>query len=80
MGDAIADVAARQKVTQVIVETLLSHGELGLQEFETSRYLTALLRENGFSVEKDRRAGYDVAPTRVGHRAVAVPKASPAVV
>jgi len=35
-----------------MVDMIFSFGELGFQEFETSRYLTTILRENGFSVEE----------------------------
>ncbi len=31
---------------------LFSFGELGFQEFETSKYLTALLEKNGFTIER----------------------------
>jgi aminobenzoyl-glutamate utilization protein B len=47
-----ADVDSKQKLTQVIVDTVFSYGELGFQEVETSRYLTALLRKEGFTVEE----------------------------
>src|SRR6187399_2226355 len=46
------DVDSRQKLTQVIVDTLFSYGELGFQEIETSRYLVALLRKEGFTVKE----------------------------
>src|SRR4029450_1973338 len=53
LKNAVAgDVDARQKLTQVIVDTLFSYGELGFQELETSRYLVALLRKEGFTVEE----------------------------
>lgn len=45
-------VGEMAKLTQVMVDKIFSFGELGFQEFETSRYLTDLLRENGFSVEE----------------------------
>jgi aminobenzoyl-glutamate utilization protein B len=35
-----------------MVDQIFSFGELGFQEFETSRYLVALLRANGFTVEE----------------------------
>jgi aminobenzoyl-glutamate utilization protein B len=37
---------------QVMVDQVFSYGELGFQEFETSKYLTGLLEENGFTVER----------------------------
>jgi aminobenzoyl-glutamate utilization protein B len=47
-----ADVDSKQKLTQVIVDTIFSYGELGFQEIETSRYLTTLLRKEGFTIEE----------------------------
>ena len=32
---------------------VFSYGELGFQEFETSRYLTEVLAKNGFTIQKD---------------------------
>jgi aminobenzoyl-glutamate utilization protein B len=50
--EVTADVEANRKLTQVIVDKLFSFSELGFHEVETSRYLTALLRDNGFQVEE----------------------------
>jgi aminobenzoyl-glutamate utilization protein B len=50
--EAIEKVEARQKLAQVMVDSIFSFGELGFQEFETSRYVTSVLEENGFAVEK----------------------------
>jgi aminobenzoyl-glutamate utilization protein B len=44
-------VGEKQKLTQEIVDSLFSFSELGFQEFETQRYLTGILEENGFTVE-----------------------------
>ena len=41
----------RAKLAQEIVDHLFSFGELGMQEFETQRYLTGLLEEEGFDIE-----------------------------
>jgi aminobenzoyl-glutamate utilization protein B len=49
--DAIATVDSSQKLTQEIVDSLFSFSELAFQEFETQRYLTDLLKKNGFTVE-----------------------------
>jgi aminobenzoyl-glutamate utilization protein B len=45
-------VEARRKLAQVVNDTVFSFGELGYQEFETSKYLTTLLEKNGFAVER----------------------------
>ena len=47
-----ADIEARQRLTQQIVDQIFSFGELGFQEHETSRYLVRLLRRNGFTVRE----------------------------
>src|SRR5678816_1739836 len=49
---AIAEVEQRRALTQQIVDSLFSFSEIGYQEFETQRYLTALLERNGFTVER----------------------------
>ena len=40
-----------KKMTQVMIDKVFSFGELGFQEFETSKYLSRILEENGFDVE-----------------------------
>ncbi|MGD8320647.1 MAG: amidohydrolase, partial [Gemmatimonadota bacterium] len=49
--EALQKVQERSKMVQEIVDQLFSYGELGFQEFETQKYLTNLLEENGFTVE-----------------------------
>lgn len=49
--EALAKVQDRAKLVQEIVDHLYSFGELGMQEFETQRYLTGLLEENGFEID-----------------------------
>jgi aminobenzoyl-glutamate utilization protein B len=50
---AMEDVDARAKLTQEMVDQIFSYAELGFQEFETSRYLVNILRQNGFTVEEN---------------------------
>ena len=50
--EAVQDVDARAQLTQQMVDQIFSFGELGFQEFETSKYLVNLLRENGFTVRE----------------------------
>src|SRR5499433_1094398 len=45
-------VEDRRKLSQVMNDTVFSFGELAYQEFETSKYLTEVLEENGFAVER----------------------------
>lgn len=49
--EAVRLVESRSKLVQEIIDQLYSFGELGMQEFETQRYLTDLLRKEGFTVE-----------------------------
>ena len=49
--EALEKVDGKAKLVQEIVDHLFSFGELGMQEFETQRYLTGLLKENGFEIE-----------------------------
>ncbi|HEX9579647.1 MAG TPA: amidohydrolase, partial [Gemmatimonadales bacterium] len=51
--EAGADVEARAKFTQDMVDQIFSFGELGFQEFETSKYTVNILRQNGFTVEEN---------------------------
>ena len=50
--DVIAAVEARRDVTQQMVDSLFSFSELGFQEIETERYITAILEKNGFTVRR----------------------------
>ena len=52
MDEAEAEVQARAKFSQVMVDMIFSFSELGMQEVETSRYITGILEENGFTVER----------------------------
>jgi aminobenzoyl-glutamate utilization protein B len=49
----LADVssAAMFDLGQVMTDQVFSYGELGFQEFETQKYLTGVLKDNGFAIE-----------------------------
>ena len=47
---AVAEIDGMQNLTQQMIDQVYSFGELGFQEIETSRYLTGVLRKNGFTV------------------------------
>ena len=49
--EVLGMVEARAKQVQEIVDMLFSFSELGMQEFETQRYLTGMLEEAGFDIE-----------------------------
>lgn len=51
--EVVTDVDGRAKSTQEMVDQVFSFGELGFQEFETSKYLTDILRREGFTIEEN---------------------------
>ncbi|MBA3467167.1 MAG: amidohydrolase [Gemmatimonadaceae bacterium] len=51
-AEASREVDSRAKQIQEMVDQVFSYGELGFQEIETSKYLTGLLEQNGFRVER----------------------------
>lgn len=51
-AEAAKEIEARAKLIQVMVDQVFSYGELGFQEIETAKYLSGLLEENGFKVER----------------------------
>jgi aminobenzoyl-glutamate utilization protein B len=50
---AVAEVQARADLAQQMVDSVFSFGELGFQEFATSRYLKDILAKNGFTIEEN---------------------------
>ena len=46
-----AEIDRMRTTTQQMVDQVFSFGELGYQEVETSKYLTGVLRRNGFTVQ-----------------------------
>jgi aminobenzoyl-glutamate utilization protein B len=50
--EALQKVEGRAKLVQEIVDQLFSFSELGMQEFETQKYIAALLEKEGFKVQK----------------------------
>ncbi len=51
-ADVSRTIEARHAETQQMVDMVFSFGELGLQEVETSKYLTGVLEKNGFTVQR----------------------------
>ncbi|MEW6319476.1 MAG: amidohydrolase [Acidobacteriota bacterium] len=51
-ADAVRGVDEMSKLAQEMVDSVFSFGELGFQEFETSRYLTGKLEQYGFTVQR----------------------------
>ncbi len=51
-ADLAGQIDGMKKQAQVMVDTVFSYGELGFQEFETSKYLTGILEKEGFKIER----------------------------
>src|SRR4051812_44172883 len=51
-AEASHDIDAKAKMIQVMVDQVFSYGELGMQEVETSRYLSKILEDSGFTVTR----------------------------
>ena len=51
-SSAVAGVEGRAKLAQQMNDQIFSFGELGFQEVETSKYVTGVLEENGFKIER----------------------------
>ena len=51
-ADLIGQLDGMKKQVQVMVDSVFSFGELGFQEFETSKYLTGILEKEGFKIER----------------------------
>jgi len=51
-AEAARDIDAKAKMIQVMVDQVFSYGELGMQEVETSRYLSKILEDSGFTVTR----------------------------
>ncbi|HEX7114901.1 MAG TPA: hypothetical protein VF193_07190, partial [Steroidobacter sp.] len=49
---AAAHVEQQAKLVQEMVDSIFSFAEPGFQEFETSRYITRILEENGFIIRR----------------------------
>jgi aminobenzoyl-glutamate utilization protein B len=49
---AIGEVDKLQVFTQQMVDQIFSFSELGFHEYETTKYLTAILEKNGFKVDR----------------------------
>ena len=51
--EALADVENMSTFTQQMIDQVFSYGELGFQEFETTKYLTDILKKNGFTIQEN---------------------------
>jgi len=52
-ADLAGEIDHMQKQAQVMVDSVFSFGELGFQEFETTKYLTGILQKEGFKIDRN---------------------------
>ena len=50
--DLAVEIDGMKDFTQQMVDSVFSFGELGFQEVETTKYLTGILKQNGFRVDQ----------------------------
>ncbi len=50
--EAAADIDGRAKLVQEMVDSIFSFAEPGFQEFKTQEYITTILEQQGFTIEK----------------------------
>jgi aminobenzoyl-glutamate utilization protein B len=51
-ADLAGQIDGMKKQAQVMVDSVFSFGELGFQEFETTKYLTGILEKEGFTIQR----------------------------
>lgn len=51
-AEVAREIDSMKKQIQVMNDTVFSFGELGFQEYETSKYLTGILEKEGFTVQR----------------------------
>jgi aminobenzoyl-glutamate utilization protein B len=51
-AEALTKIEGKATLIQQMIDQVFSFGELGMQEVETSKYLTRVLEENGFAVQR----------------------------
>src|SRR5260370_15787563 len=51
-ADLAGQIDGMKKQAQVMVDSVFSFGELGFQEFETIKYLSAVLEKEGFTIQR----------------------------
>src|SRR5580692_7621290 len=52
-ADLTGQIDGMKKQAQVMVDSVFSFGELGMQEFETSKYLSGILEKEGFKIDRN---------------------------
>ena len=67
--DVGLEVDGLGEMVQQMVDQIFSYGELGFQEFETTKYLTGILKKNGFTIQDNVAGHSDRAGWRRGDRA-----------
>ncbi len=67
-ADLAGAIDGMKKQAQVMVDSVFSFGELGFQEFETSKYLTGILEKRGLQGRARRRRHPDRLGGHLGRR------------
>src|SRR6202030_4322076 len=52
-ADLAGQIDAMKKQAQIMVDSVFSFGELGFQEFETTKSLTGILEKEGFKIDRN---------------------------
>jgi aminobenzoyl-glutamate utilization protein B len=52
-ADLAGQIDGMKKQAQIMVDSVFSFGELGFQEFETTKYLTGILEKEGFKIDRN---------------------------
>jgi len=52
-ADLAGQIDGMKKQAQVMVDSVFSFGELGFQEFETTKYLSGILEKEGFKIQRN---------------------------
>src|SRR5271167_4087114 len=52
-ADLAGQIDGMKKQAQVMTDSVFSFGELGFQEFETSKYLASILEKEGFHIQRN---------------------------
>ena len=68
-ADLVGQIDGMKKQAQVMVDSVFSFGELGFQEFETSKYLTGILEKEGFQIRARITRAFPPPGWRPGARA-----------
>ena len=76
-ADLAGEIDHMQKQAQVMVDSVFSFGELGFQEFETTRYLTGILEKEWFQNRAQLSPASRLPGSPVGAKASRLSRSAP---